>query len=80
MVPYLLATCVMASTPECSAPINGAVFARDEALGNPGAGGGLRFSVGRDPYDLAAEHATFGVNIIDRHTHGAQFVLPTVAN
>ena len=81
MTPYLLATWVMAlATPECSAPIRmRAVLPGDEALGDAGAGGRRGFGVGRDPRDLAAEHAALGVDLVDRHPDAAQIVLAAVA-
>ena len=80
-MPYLLATCVMAlATPECSAPIRmRALLAGDEALGDAAAGRRLGLGVGRDPLDLAAEHAAFGVELVDRHPDAAQIVLAAVA-
>ena len=58
---------------------DGAVFSGDEALGDAAAGGRRRFGVGRDPGDLAAEHAAFGVDLVDRHLDAAQIVLAAVA-
>src|SRR4051794_28172277 len=56
-----------------------ALFLRDEALGNARAGGRVGLRVGRDPFDLAAEHAALGVELVDRQTHAAQIVLAAVA-
>ena len=55
MVPYLLATWVMAlATPECSgADQEAALVLGDEAFGDARAGGRVGFGIGGDPLDLA---------------------------
>ena len=81
MVPYLLATCVIAlATPECSAPIRIGQSSRvmkRSATRLPV--GGVRLGVGRDPLDLAPEHAALGVELLDRDADAAQVVLAGVA-
>lgn len=68
------------ATPECSAPIRMVQSSRVmKTLGDAAAGRGRRFGVGRDPGDLAPEHAAFGVDLVDGHLDSAQIVLPAVA-
>src|SRR5205085_2570914 len=54
-------------------------FLGDEALGDARAGGRVGLGVGGDPLDLAADHATLGVELVDRHANAAQVVLAAVA-
>ena len=56
-----------------------AVFTRDEALGHAAAGRRRRFGIGRDPFDLTAQHAAFGIDLVDRHLDAAQIVLSAIA-
>ena len=58
---------------------DGAVLAGDEAFGDAAAGGRRRLGVRRDERDLAAEHAAFGVELVDRHLDAAEIILAAVA-
>ena len=56
-----------------------AVFAGDETLGDAAAGGRRRLGIRGDERDLAAEHAAFGVDLVDRHLDAAEIILAAVA-
>src|SRR4051812_5322041 len=81
MTPCFAATCVdrIGDAGMERADEDRAVLARDEALGDAAPGGGVRLRVGRDPLNLAPEHAAVGVELVDRHADSAQIVLAGVA-
>src|SRR3954451_18234331 len=58
---------------------DGAVLAGNEAFGDAAAGGWRRLGVRGDERDLAPEHATFGVDLVDRHLDAAEVILAAVA-